>query len=62
MLDAARPDHLITWLSRNHVRELLRGLSAATIPLTHEGLDRFAHRVAADHLRSLLVAAGLLVS
>jgi hypothetical protein len=62
LLKAARPDRLIIWVYQAHVQELLHGLSAGTIALTHQGLDHFAHRPAADHLRGLLVAAGLLPS
>ena len=60
LLGAARPDSLIIWLYDAPPRELLHGLSAGTIPLTHGALDSFAHRVAADHLRALLVAVGIL--
>jgi hypothetical protein len=60
LLEAARPDRIIIWLYGVHARELLRGLATATVPLTHEGLDRFSNRAAADHLRGLLVAVGLL--
>lgn len=60
LLDAARPDHLIIWLYRDHARNLLRGLATAAIPLTHDALDGFEARAAADHLRGLLVAVGLL--
>jgi len=62
LLSPARPDHLVIWLYDAAPRELLQGLSTGEIPLTHEGLDRFVHRVAADHLRGLLIAAGLLAS
>ena len=60
LLEAARPDHLIIWLYGAHARDLLQGLATGMVPLTHEGLDRFSNRPAADHLRGLLVAVGLL--
>ena len=60
LLRAARPDSLIIWLYQSHVQELLHGLGVGEIPLSHEGLDNYAHRPAADHLRGLLVAVGLL--
>ena len=60
LLRAARPDSLIIWLGGTHVKELLGGLSAGDIPLSHQGLDNYAHRPAADHLRGLLLAVGLL--
>lgn len=60
LLGAARPDHLIIWLYDTRPRQLLHDLSTGAIPLTHQGVDAFAYRMAADHLRALLVAAGLL--
>jgi hypothetical protein len=60
LLSSARPDHLIIWLYRSPAAELLAGLAAGTIALTHQGLDGVAHRRAAEHLRGLLVAVGLL--
>ncbi|MCA1706919.1 MAG: hypothetical protein LC808_28110 [Actinobacteria bacterium] len=60
LLKAARPDRMIIWLYADHARELLRGLAGGVVPLTHAGLDRFENRPAADHVRGLLVAAGLL--
>ncbi len=62
ILTIRKPDSMIIWLYQNHVKEMLHGLSVATIPLSHQGLDRFPHRVAADHMRGLLVASGLLPS
>ncbi|MDA8314561.1 MAG: recombinase XerD [Actinomycetota bacterium] len=60
LLDAPRPDRIVIWLSAEPPRKLLQALSTGAIPLTHEGLDGCFHRVSADHLRALLVAAGLL--
>jgi hypothetical protein len=60
LLRAARPDSLIIWLMRTHVKVLLHELSVGEIPLSHQGLDNYAHRHAADHLRGLLLAVGLL--
>jgi hypothetical protein len=60
LLAVARPDRILIWLSRPHVRSLIRGLAAGTVPLSHDGLDRFERRGAADHLRGLLVVSGLL--
>jgi len=60
LLEAARPDRIIIWLYAGHARELLRGLATGAVPLTHAGLDQFRNRPAADHVRGLLVAVGLL--
>lgn len=60
LLEAARPDRIIIWLHADHAHDLLRGLATGTVPLNHEGLDRLSNRVAADHVRGLLVAVGLL--
>ncbi len=60
LLEAARPDRIIIWLYGAHARDLLRGLASGTVPVTHEGLDRFSNRASADHVRGLLVAAGML--
>src|SRR5439155_7899175 len=56
LLAAARPDRIVIWLYARHARDLLRGLATGAIPLTHAGLDEFANRRAADHVRGLLVA------
>ncbi len=60
LLAAARPDRIVIWLYARHARGLLRGLATGTVPLTHPGLDGFVNRQAADHVRGLLVAVGLL--
>ena len=60
LLEAARPDRLIIWLYDAPPRKLIQALNTGAIPLSHQGLDSFVHRVAADHLRALLVAAGVL--
>lgn len=60
LLEAARPDRIVIWLYADHARDLLRGLSSGAVSLTHAALDEFANRPAADHVRGLLVAVGLL--
>ena len=60
LLQAARPDRIVIWLYARHARDLLRGLAAGAVPLTHTGLDAFENRRSADHVRGLLVAVGLL--
>jgi integrase len=60
LLEAARPDRIIIWLYAEHARDLLHRLSTGAVPLTHAALDEFGNRPAADHVRGLLVAVGLL--
>ncbi len=60
LLSVARPDSIIIWLYKPYARELLRALANGTVPLTHHALDDFNNRQAADHLRLLLAAIGLL--
>jgi len=60
LLAVTRPDRIIIWLHRPHVRGLLQGLANGTVPLSHQALDDSRHRIAANHLRGLLVATGLL--
>lgn len=55
---AAEPLTTRRWLTRTC--ELLRDLDTGRIPLSHDALDRFPQRRAAEHLRALLIAAGLL--
>ncbi|WP_454118517.1 hypothetical protein [Microbacterium lacticum] len=55
---AAEPLTTRRWLART--RELLRDLDTGRIPLSHDALDRFPQRRAAEHLRALLITAGLL--
>jgi hypothetical protein len=60
LLAAARPDRVVIWQYRPHVRQLLRELSDGSLPLSHQGLDAAPNRGTAEHLRSLLVDVGLL--
>ncbi len=46
------------WLNR--VGPLLRDLDTGRLPLTHESLDALPQPKAAEHLRALLIAAGVL--
>ena len=54
-----RPESIIVWKRSAKVQELLRGLGAGTIPVSHEGLD-FVPGKQAEHLRALLQHHGLL--
>lgn len=60
LVEVARPDSIIIWLYQPYARDLLRGLATGTTPLTHAALDGVTTRPAADHLRGLLAAVGLL--
>ncbi|QOT23998.1 MULTISPECIES: hypothetical protein [Micrococcales] len=55
---AAEPLTTRRWLART--RELLQDLDTGRIPLSHDTLDQFPQRRAAEHLRALLVATRLL--
>lgn len=57
---AAEPLTARRWLNR--AGTLLRDLDTGRIPLTHESLDGLPQRRATEHLRSLLIAAGILDS
>jgi hypothetical protein len=48
-----RPESVIVWKRSPKVQSLLRGLGDATIPLSHEGLDRVPGK-STEHLRALL--------
>jgi len=60
LVDVSRPDSVIIWLYQPYTKDLLRGLAAGTIPLTHAALDDVVPRAAANYQRGLLVAVGLL--
>lgn len=48
------------WLYRRYAIEPLSALATGRIPLTHDGLHRWPHHVAAQHLRHRLIACGVL--
>lgn len=54
----AEPPTTRRWLART--RELLNALDTRRLPLSHDTLDELPQRHAAEHLRALLIAAGLL--
>jgi hypothetical protein len=56
---ADRPDTVTAWLDKSAAPQVLHGLGS-TRQLTHQALDELTPRQAADHLRSVLVAAGAL--
>ncbi|PAK92572.1 hypothetical protein B8X04_17115 [Brevibacterium casei] len=55
---AAEPLTTRRWLKRTSA--LLQGLDTGRIPLTHQSLDALPKRRAAEHLRALLIGAGIL--
>lgn len=58
---ADRPESILTWKRSDKVQALLTALATESIPLTHDGLDGVEpHGVHVDHLRAILVHAGVL--
>lgn len=54
-----RADSVLIWLRQPHAQDLIVSLANGQVELTHAGLDTLPHRHAADYLREVLVAAGL---
>jgi hypothetical protein len=57
---ARNPRSALNWLGRSHGAALLTDLAAGTLPATHQALDAHPQRRAADFLRHMLTAAGVL--
>ena len=57
---ARTPKSALNWLRRSHGAALLADLAAGKLPATHEALDADPHRRAADFLRHMLIAGGML--
>jgi integrase len=57
---SASPAATLEWLGKPHIRELLTGLAAGKLPLTHEALDGWPRPRAVAYLRDLLVDCGVL--
>src|SRR5262249_23146251 len=57
---AGNPWSALFWLRRSTTKTILAALVANPGPVTHEVLDRLAHRKAVQHLRAILVAEGAL--
>jgi hypothetical protein len=58
---AARvPKSALNWLRRSHGAALLARVGSGKLPITHEALDAEPRRRAADFLRHMLAAAGVL--
>lgn len=58
--EAERPDTAITWLRQAGVREILSAIGRHDKPVTHEALDKMPPGKTLAHLRSILVATGIL--
>jgi hypothetical protein len=57
---ARTPKSALNWLRRSHGAALLADLASGTLPATHEALDADPRRRAADFLRHMLTADGVL--
>ncbi len=57
---ARTPGSAIKWLRRSHGAALLADLASGKLPATHEALDADPRRRAADFLRHMLIAGGVL--
>lgn len=60
ILAADNPDLILDWLARPAIAGLLARLAAGELPLEHASLDEVADTSGIEHLRGLLVAAGVL--
>ena len=56
----SRPESILTWKRSPKVHRLLTALASGATALTHDGLDHYPGGREVDHLRALLVHAGLL--
>lgn len=59
-LDGKRPETVLLWLRRPHVRDLLTALATGQLPLTHDGLTSHDRPITARYLRHELMACGIL--
>lgn len=55
-----QPRSVLGWVRRSDGVEILARLARGEIPLSHEGLDSLGRSKPVDHVRGLLMAAGLL--
>ena len=60
LTDAERPDTAVTWLRQPGVREILSAIGRQDRAVTHEALDEMPPGKTLAHLRSILVATGIL--
>jgi len=57
---ASQPVSMLNWLRHSEGTEILSRLATGEVELSHEGLDDLPRTKPLDHLRSLLIASGLL--
>ena len=57
---ARNPRSALNWLSRSEAAALLAQVTSGTLPATHQALDACPRRRAADQMRQMLVAGGVL--
>ncbi|MEU9167677.1 site-specific integrase [Streptomyces sp. NPDC048420] len=60
LTSAERPDTALAWISRSQVRDLLERIGRDEHPVTHDSLDDLPPGKVLAHLRSVLVATGVL--
>lgn len=60
LTSAERPDSALAWISRSQVRDLLERIGRDEHPVTHDSLDDVPPGKVLAHLRSVLVATGVL--
>ncbi|MFI6376447.1 site-specific integrase [Streptomyces sp. NPDC050546] len=60
LTSAERPDTALAWISRSQVRDLLERIGRDEHPVTHDSLDDVPPGKVLAHLRSVLVATGVL--
>ena len=60
IVSTKKPYSVCNWLRSSGAAGILGDLVSGALPLTHDALDALLTRRSADHLRHLLVAAGLL--
>ncbi|MER6356602.1 hypothetical protein ABT186_33535 [Streptomyces sp. NPDC001634] len=60
LTSAERPDVAVAWISRSKTRDLLERIGRDERPVTHEVLDELPPGKVLAHLRSVLVATGVL--
>lgn len=59
-LAASRPKAALRWLAKPHTHTFLTRLAAGDVALTHGAMDDLGASRHVDHLRSVLIAAGVL--
>ena len=60
LCEVDRPASILSWTRSRHGRTLVAGLGDGTIAYTHDAIDALPAGKAPDHLRAVLVTAGIL--